>query len=335
MIDFSQYKLTIDGLQEGDQVHVNHQLCPAGVDTKKRLYLKQIEDGKILGYCHHCGESGILNGQKTIKSLAALKDPLTREIKQGHIVPRLEHGLVPIQEPHYTAWLARMGYYATGARKQEHQRGLLPDFVGYHPPTKRIYVPFYTHLELQTVPSSTIQDPDGFQSRGIDPHDPCRGPKWLTSMHKGQVPKYSRISMKKYGPGIPKLSDKSDYAMHIVVEDLLSQLVLVNHLFYKDWNSTILRECTINVWALMGTTLDPGMEVILNSDLSLGKAKQVNLWLDNDSAGRLGASKLSASLGGSTHSVSVFEEPKNLSAFDVSDVMTKVITRELAIYHGK
>lgn len=43
----------------GEQVHVNHEGCRAGVDTKKRLYIKRTHDGTVVAYCHHCGESGV------------------------------------------------------------------------------------------------------------------------------------------------------------------------------------------------------------------------------------------------------------------------------------
>lgn len=37
----------------GEQVHVNHDNCPAGVDTKRRLYIKNTSTA-VLAYCHHC-----------------------------------------------------------------------------------------------------------------------------------------------------------------------------------------------------------------------------------------------------------------------------------------
>jgi len=39
------------------QIHVNHEDCPAGVDTKARLYIKRAPDG-VMFYCHHCGSKG-------------------------------------------------------------------------------------------------------------------------------------------------------------------------------------------------------------------------------------------------------------------------------------
>lgn len=42
----------------GDQVQINHVGCPAGVDTKRRLYVKHKTTGAVVWYCHHCNGSG-------------------------------------------------------------------------------------------------------------------------------------------------------------------------------------------------------------------------------------------------------------------------------------
>lgn len=41
----------------GQQIHVNHVGCDAGVDTKRRLYIKRTDKG-LVAYCHHCSQSG-------------------------------------------------------------------------------------------------------------------------------------------------------------------------------------------------------------------------------------------------------------------------------------
>lgn len=43
--------------EEGKEVNVNHENCPAGYDGKKRLYVKRVTGG-IVAYCHHCGLAG-------------------------------------------------------------------------------------------------------------------------------------------------------------------------------------------------------------------------------------------------------------------------------------
>lgn len=42
----------------GKLVRINHTDCPAGLDRKKRLYIKRVDD-KIIAYCHNCGCKGI------------------------------------------------------------------------------------------------------------------------------------------------------------------------------------------------------------------------------------------------------------------------------------
>ncbi len=39
-------------------VRVNHDPCPAGTDTKRRLYVTRKEDGNVIAYCHNCSCSG-------------------------------------------------------------------------------------------------------------------------------------------------------------------------------------------------------------------------------------------------------------------------------------
>lgn len=50
----------INPLAPGEQTHLNHPDCPAGLDTKRRLYVKRTHDGaRLLMYCHHCGSKGV------------------------------------------------------------------------------------------------------------------------------------------------------------------------------------------------------------------------------------------------------------------------------------
>lgn len=48
----------------GDQVNVNHENCSAGIDTKRRLYIKRMSRSKVVAYCHHCGLSGVSEENK-------------------------------------------------------------------------------------------------------------------------------------------------------------------------------------------------------------------------------------------------------------------------------
>lgn len=57
MIDKQFLKDYSSTLSLGTQIHVNHEGCSAGVDSKKRLYIKRVVGG-VLGYCHHCRDHG-------------------------------------------------------------------------------------------------------------------------------------------------------------------------------------------------------------------------------------------------------------------------------------
>ena len=41
----------------GEQVHVNHTGCPAGLDIRQRLYIKRDTKG-LVAYCHNCNQKG-------------------------------------------------------------------------------------------------------------------------------------------------------------------------------------------------------------------------------------------------------------------------------------
>lgn len=48
------------GLGFGETMNINHVDCPAGEDTRRRLYITVTLDGTLLGYCHNCGSRGFV-----------------------------------------------------------------------------------------------------------------------------------------------------------------------------------------------------------------------------------------------------------------------------------
>lgn len=72
----------------GAQTNMDHALCPAGVDTKGRLYVKvSDDDSMILAYCHHCGGRGFHKRNKytssTTDSTTGVVDLMTCAINKG------------------------------------------------------------------------------------------------------------------------------------------------------------------------------------------------------------------------------------------------------------
>lgn len=54
---------SVPTIDEGTMVHMNHIGCEAGVDSKRRLYIKNTGDFYLFK-CHHCGKDGYLNNNK-------------------------------------------------------------------------------------------------------------------------------------------------------------------------------------------------------------------------------------------------------------------------------
>lgn len=60
----------------GEEVNVNHDDCSAGMDTKKRLYIKRVEGG-VVSYCHHCGKAGyFMFGKSRFRTPAGVEVPV-------------------------------------------------------------------------------------------------------------------------------------------------------------------------------------------------------------------------------------------------------------------
>lgn len=65
----------------GETIHVNHDSCPAGVDTRRRLYItrKMQDNGRVtdLAYCHNCGSGWADNSSITnARAMATAALPL-------------------------------------------------------------------------------------------------------------------------------------------------------------------------------------------------------------------------------------------------------------------
>jgi len=56
-----KHKILLDNAPSvvGQQIHINHTECEAGVDNKRRLYIKR-EATAIVAYCHHCNQKGFV-----------------------------------------------------------------------------------------------------------------------------------------------------------------------------------------------------------------------------------------------------------------------------------
>ena len=100
------------------QIAVNHEDCPAGTDTKKRLYIKRTPEG-VLMFCHHCQTAGFLRTKERVYRLDELGLP-----KEEKVIPskgklqlqkEWERGNPNLDEWNVQARLWWMSYEMTGA----------------------------------------------------------------------------------------------------------------------------------------------------------------------------------------------------------------------------
>lgn len=166
-------------LSLGEQVHVNHDNCSAGIDTRKRLYIKRCEDGRILSYCHNCGESGyflpsIQEGRGTRKSNRGTNGNVYETTRSRKSLPR--DCQVYAQWPALAKqWVSH--YDITPQEVANHG-------ICYSPRLRRVILPvfIYTNNHDSSVSHTTAQSTGPtlglYQARKIYPND--TGAKYLT-----------------------------------------------------------------------------------------------------------------------------------------------------------
>ena len=65
-------------IDEGEQRKYNHADCHMGVDTRERLYVKNV-DGAYMWHCHNCGDSGFFRPKETVARMKASSAVLKSE----------------------------------------------------------------------------------------------------------------------------------------------------------------------------------------------------------------------------------------------------------------
>ena len=148
-------------LSAGEQININHVDCPAGHDTKKRLYIKRTDDGtKLIAYCHHCELSGSHGNRsyrtKRAKATASLNGYSTG--KSGYRLPSDYEPAPGKWSSKGRSWVTRYGIEDAEISRYS---------IGYSEYHRRIILPVYNAGVLE-----------GYQLRRIEPDDVK--PKYLT-----------------------------------------------------------------------------------------------------------------------------------------------------------
>lgn len=189
-IDLTEYE---DKFPEvNDRIRVNHNNCPAGLDTKSRLEIKRKDNGDVIAYCHHCSGWGIK------------RDGVVRSIYKRPVSPANVMTSEPYTLPSDAVFDPLM--WPREARRWPKMYGitdkeLVDNNICFSPRLERVVIPCYSETKVLT----------GYQTRKV--FDTDKKPKYLTYAKKGS--KYF-LPSKVEGP-LPYI---------VLVEDALSAIKL-------------------------------------------------------------------------------------------------------------
>lgn len=201
MINLNEWLADIDTLEPGQTIRKDHVNCPAGEDTRQRLYITRQASSPdvVLGYCHNCQESGVFK-----EDYQQYRDAPTPTSTTTSVVtppPNLVFD-TKLWPTNARTWLYGKASRIAGTTVTE-------AYIGYDPSTDRIYLPSFT-------PSGTLI---GYQLRDIN----NREPKYITVRKKG-APSYTSL----HHEVVHSLIHGTGWQVACIVEDLISGYVLYN-----------------------------------------------------------------------------------------------------------
>lgn len=209
MLDLQPYLPQIDEIEPGETVRINHTDCPAGEDTRRRLYLTRphADPTWVLAYCHNCQAGAKWGNEK----YSRYRNSMHTTRKAPVITDNVEEpkGLIH----NISDW--PVDAQAWAYKNNLHAALLLNSGIAYDPNTNRVYLP-RRGLFNQLM---------GYQLRKVSEG---KGPKYLTVSDpdfKGFTVLYS-----------DNASDDHKDLCGVLVEDYISGLHIreaMNTSYYK------------------------------------------------------------------------------------------------------
>lgn len=191
----------------GTQVRINHVECTAGTDTKRRLYIRALNDGAVVAFCHNCGFSGYIpvKGSKRLK-ISEIKEILdTHDIHDSTPVefPYDANGIVSEWPAKAAAWLYK--YRLTDADISNYD-------IKYSPSMERVILPGW-HSSLAPI---TV-----WQARDITGMTPAKYITKRNSLYKG----YTYFPTSAVASGVFIVEDLlSSYRLHMAGANVICTL---------------------------------------------------------------------------------------------------------------
>jgi hypothetical protein len=195
-IDVRPWKAEIEDMEPGHTMRFNHTDCPAGEDTRRRLYLTRTESDTsvVIGYCHNCQGRAYYRNNSTYQHYRTFTG--TTPYKGNTVCS------ATIEEPR--GLVRDQGIWPTDAqawaiRNRLDQQLTTKYDIAHDPSSNRVYLPRYNNYTTKTL--------NGYQLRLVTDK---REPKYYT-VRRDDDPGYSFI-----GPvGVA-------HGTTVVVEDLAS-----------------------------------------------------------------------------------------------------------------
>lgn len=242
----------------GESRNFNHDQCPAGADHRGRLSVLRKASDLWLVYCYNCGDGNALRfGGKAVDSTDVLA-MLTKHLGPDEpVVPD-----VMVKHSKIAELPKDIAYHPAGWDVWAHERlwrHHTTASVVTQPPYAWGFSPSRNQLIIPIVTGE--RDVLGYQAR----QHPDRKPKCITTYFQGNN-------------GKPLLYHAEGSDVLFIVEDPLSAVRL--H-----------RECNVNVMAILGTHVSNATLVTLIQTVNRHAIESINIWLDDDNAGKTAAGK--------------------------------------------
>lgn len=241
----SEYVRDVESMSAGTTIRFNHKDCPAGEDTRRRLYVTKPATGdEVLAYCHNCQMGGRWEIEGFRPDFSSDRVLTTELVKPGE-------WKYPVVSNTPEEWPAdmRAWFYSHGISVP-----LLELMgVGYSAQHHGVFLPMYNEVIFSVDKPPLLLDIKGYQIRDLQ----GAGPKYITAMKDREAQMYSILMM---------ASPKED-RVGVVVEDLLSGIRIIQ--------AAMTEELPVNVLVNYGTKVDPHVLGQLDAD-------RFTVWLDND-----------------------------------------------------
>ena len=286
-------ELERDEIGPGETIRVNHVDCPAGEDTRRRLYVTRVQADPTLlvGYCHNCGtgdrnKTNEYSKYRNHEVYSSAKELIQQDIK----VPK---SIVPMSDA------------PAMAQKFLFERNLTLDKAAewgiyYDPNSDRVYLPMYAEADTRGRWGAF----DGYQLRAIASH---QNPKYLTARR----PESKGYTLLHNAPETYEVKDLNAYVA--IVEDYISGIHILEAM-NKDFHCLV----AVNY----GTQINTEM---LYDLAQLHKDNNLVVWLDNDSPHVIkraqDISRTAALYGIKSAVVTVKSDPKHVNHVDIKKAM--------------